>query len=122
MDAHTRAQIVTALSTAFGDAQDLTPAQEQPLHVVLTRLELPEPWKPSPTRALTIWRNWPSERPEFAIDQGVVGETGEPPIKGSTVLHLGETWRTPSFTFPWKGNDPVIAVQLWLGRFLLQGT
>ena len=122
MDAQARAQIVSALATAFGDAQDLTPAPEQPLHVVLTRLELPEPWKPSPTRALTIWRDWPSERPEFAIDQGVVGEVDEPPLKSSAVLHLGETWRAPSFTFPWNGNDPVIAVQLWLGRFLLQGT
>jgi hypothetical protein len=122
MDARARAEIVSALATAFRDAQDVTPSPEQPLHVVLTRLELPEPWKPSPTRALTIWRDWPSERPEFAIEEDVVGETDEPALKSSTVLHLGETWRAPSFTFPWKGSDPVIAVQLWLGRFLLQGT
>jgi hypothetical protein len=122
MDAQARAQIVSALTTAFGDARDVTPSAEQPLHVVLACLELPEPWKPSPTRALTIWRDWPSERPEFAIEGVVVGETDEPPLKSSAVFHLGETWRAPSFTFPWKGSDPVIAVQLWLGRFLLQGT
>jgi hypothetical protein len=111
------ADIVAALASAFGGAEDVTPAPGQPLHVLLPRVELPEPWSPSPTRALTVWRNWPAERPEFVIDVAGVGEKGEPPRSNGTSYLLGEAWRNLSYSFEWKGNDPVLTVQLWLTRF-----
>ena len=43
MVARQREAIVEQLSRAFGDAHDVTPADGQPLHVLLAKLELPEP-------------------------------------------------------------------------------
>lgn len=120
MDTGERSDIVSRLSAAFGGAQDVTPAEDQPLHVLLSQLELPAPWKPSPTRGLAVWRNWPSERPEFMIDEDVVGENGDPPRSNNSVYLLGESWRGYSFTFPWKGNDPVRVIQLWMIRFVVE--
>jgi hypothetical protein len=117
MDEAVREEIVAKLDAAFGGARDVTPGEGQPLHVLLERLELPEPWTPSPTRALTIWGSWPAGRPDFFIDYGVRGADGEPPRSHSDAYHLGESWRAFSFQFPWSGSDPVLAVQRWLTRF-----
>ena len=111
-------QLCEVLAAAFGTAEDLTPAPDQPPHILLPRLELPALWTPSPTRALTIWGAWPEQRPEFLVDPSLVGETGEAPQSSSAVLRLGETWREFSFSFAWKGDDPVRVVQLWLHRFI----
>ncbi len=110
--------IVERLVRAFGAASDVTPAVGQPLHVVMPALALPEPWTPSPARALTIWVGWPGARPKFYIDQQVVGERGEPPRSNSLEYHLGEPWRQFSYSFPWVGDDPVRAVQMWMTRFV----
>jgi hypothetical protein len=121
MDADERARIVAALAEAFGAATDVTESPEEALHVLLPELGLPDPWKPTPTRALTIWRGWPAERPEFYIDYGVVGESREPPRSNHDAYHLGETWRGFSFTFNWDGrDDPVLAVQMWMTRFVAE--
>jgi hypothetical protein len=120
MDASERTDIVSRLAAAFGDARDVTPAEDQPLHVLLPQLELPDPWKPSPTRGLAVWRNWPAERPDFAVDEGIVGENGEPPRSNSTVYLLGETWRSYSFIFHWRGDNPVHAIQMWMNRFVVE--
>ena len=117
MDAALRAEIVAKLAAAFGGARDVTPDGEQPLHVLLEPLELADGWTPKPTRALTVWRDWPGSRPEFYIDGGVRGPDGEPPRSNSDRYLLGETWRQFSFNFPWKGDDPVLVVQRWLTRF-----
>ena len=117
MSVAAQTSIVDSLAAAFGDARDLTPEGAETPHVLLPALELPEPWTPTPTRALTIWASWPELRPEFVIDLAVVGENGEPPRSSSEVLRLGATWRSFSFSFPWSGEDPVRAVRLWLGRF-----
>jgi hypothetical protein len=122
MDAGKRSEIVSRLSAAFGGAQDMTPAEDQPLHVLLPQLELPDPWKPSPTRGLTVWRNWPNGRPEFVVDESVVGKNGEPPRSHSQVYLLGKSWRGFSFEFPWKGDDPVRVIQLWMARFIVEQT
>jgi hypothetical protein len=116
MEARQREAIVEQLSRAFGDAYDVTPADGQPLYVLFAKLELPEPWRPSPTRALTVWQGWPGERPRFVVDESVVGEGGEPPRSSSLTFLLGESWREFSFSFPWGGDDPVRAVQLWMSR------
>jgi len=105
------------LAAAFGDAVDVTPADGQPAHILLPRIELPKPWKPSPTRALTVWQGWPTSRPQFVIDESVVGESGEPPRSNHAVYLLGQSWRGFSYEFSWFGDDPVRAVQLWLTRF-----
>jgi hypothetical protein len=117
MDAALRQDIVEELGAAFGGVEDVTPAGEQPLHVLLTAVELPGPWQPSLTRAVTIWRNWPRERPEFYIDYAVVDDQAQPPRSSSDAYVLGETWRGFSFAFPWNGDSPVLAVQRWLTRF-----
>lgn len=109
--------IVDRLAAAFGEAVDVTPEGVDTPHVLLPALELPEPWTPTPTRALTIWTSWPQERPEFVVDLAVVGEHGDPPRSSNEVLRLGTTWRGFSYTFQWSGDDPVRAVRLWLGRF-----
>jgi len=114
--------IVPLLAAAFGGAEDVTPAPGQPLHVLLGQIELPEPWTPSPTRALTVWRNWPAERPQFVIDQSVQGEQGEPPRSSELVYLLGESWRSFSFGFTWSGQDSVRAIQLWMTRFVAERT
>ena len=105
------------LADAFGGARDLTPAPDQPPHILLPTLELPAPWTPSPTRALTIWAGWPAQRPEFLIDPALVSDTDEPPRSNSMVLRLGQEWREFSFSFTWHGDDPVRVVKLWLHRF-----
>jgi hypothetical protein len=113
-----RETIVAQLSTAFGGATDVTPADGQSLHVLFSTLELPAPWTPSPTRALSIWEGWPNERPRFVVDEHVVGEDGEPPRSSDPVYLIGEPWRQFSFSFDWKGDDPVHAIQRWLTRFV----
>lgn len=117
MDGDEREAITQRLAEAFGDAIDVTPEGDSTPHILLPKLELPPPWKPSPTRGLTVFENWPTARPLFFIDEGVVGEGGEPPRSNHTSYRLGETWRGYSFNFPWSGHDPVVAIQLWLGRF-----
>ena len=108
------------LALAFGDARDVTPVDGQPAHILLPKISLPAPWKPSRARALTIWGKWPHERPQFLVDEKVVGERGEPPRSHHPVYAVGETWRGFSFTFPWVGADPVRAVQLWMERFVVE--
>jgi hypothetical protein len=120
MDAEQKADIVARLSAAFGTAEDVSPHEEQMLHVLLPQLELPDPWRPSPTRALTVWRGWPGRRPRFLIDHDVVGQKGDPPRSNNSVYMLGEPWRQFSFGFPWVGQDPVMAVQLWMERFSVE--
>lgn len=112
--------LVQRLAVAFGDAIDVTPADGQAPHILLPTLELPEPWKPSSTRAMTVWENWPETRPQFVIDERVVGEHGEPPRSHHSVYLLGQSWRGFSFNFGWSGDDPVRAVQLWMARFLAE--
>jgi hypothetical protein len=122
MEAVERARLVEVLGVAFGGAEDLTPAPDQPPHILLPQLELPDPWRPSPTRALTIWAGWPGERPTFLVDEAAVGENGEPPRSHHQTLALGEAWRGFSFAFPWSGDDPVRAVQMWMERFVVERT
>jgi hypothetical protein len=110
------------LAVAFGEAVDVTPADGPPAHILLPSIELPEPWTPSPTRALTVWEDWPASRPQFVIDESVVGETGEPPRSHHGAYLLGQSWRGYSFNFTWSGDDPVRAVQLWLARFTAERT
>jgi hypothetical protein len=120
METDTRRVLVERLSIAFGGASDVTPESDQPLHVLLPQLDLPEPWTPSPARALTVWRCWPAERPQFLLERAVVGESGEPPRNPNASYVLGESWISFSFAFPWAGDDPVRAVQLWLTRFVAE--
>lgn len=118
MDGVEREGLVGKLDQAFGGAVDVTPSPNHDLHVLFTNLELPDPWKPSPTRALAIFANWPTERPLFYVDEAVVGENGQPPDSNHSAYHLDENWRGFSWTFTWKGSDPVGAIQLWLNRFI----
>jgi hypothetical protein len=120
MEPGDRKILVRRLAVAFGDATDVTPADDQAPHVLLPSIELPEPWKPSPTRALTVWEGWPGNRPQFVIDLSVVGENGEPPRSHHEVYLLGKSWRGFSFNFAFSGDDPVRAVQLWLTRFTVE--
>lgn len=122
MEAAERAELVAKLQQAFGGATDATPSPSHDLHVLFTNLELPDPWKPSSTRALAIFGNWPEERPLFYVDEAVVGETGQPPESPHSAYHLDESWRGFSWTFAWKGNDPVRAIQLWINRFVKERT
>jgi hypothetical protein len=122
MNATDAAHILPLLSAAFGRVEDVTPGSGQPLHVRFEQIELPEPWTPSPTRALTVWRNWPAERPQFVLDPGVQGEQGETPRSSEPVYLLGESWRTFSFSFNWSGQDPVRVIQLWMTRFVAERT
>jgi hypothetical protein len=123
MDAEARERIVESLRTAFGAAEDVTPRPQQALHVLLPEVQLPAPWTPSPTRALTVWGNWPAERPLFALDPSVRGEAGDPPRSYNDLYLLDTAWRGFSFSFPWNGtDDPVRVVQLWLTRFSLERT
>jgi len=120
MEVLERSNLCELLEEAFGSVEDVTPDPSQPIHLLLPRLELPEPWQPSPTRALTIWEDWPGTRPRFLIDEAVVGENDQPPRSNSTVYVAGESWRQFSFAFPWAGSDPVRVVQLWLERFTVE--
>lgn len=117
MSDYDRELLTSRLEVAFGKAVDVTPADGQPAHILLPRIELPKPWTPSPTRALTVWEGWPTSRPQFVIDESVVGETGQPPRSHQAVYLLGQSWRGFSFNFSWSGDDPVRVVQLWLTRF-----
>jgi hypothetical protein len=120
MERPERERIVDELARAFGAATDVTPAPGQPLHVLLSTLEIPAPWRPSRTRALTTWADWPGQRPLFFIDQAVVGESGDRPRSHSLVYQLGEPWVAFSFTFACRGQDPVRAIQQWLTRFVAE--
>jgi hypothetical protein len=122
MTASDRVQLTGALAAAFGAAVDVTPADGQPAHILLPSLELPKPWTPSATRALTVWQDWPASRPQFVIDEKVLGEGGQPPRSNHAVYLLGESWRGFSFSFVWCGDDPARAVQLWLTRFTVERT
>jgi hypothetical protein len=113
-------ELIARLERAFGSATDVTPAEGGVLHVLLSKLHLPDPWTPTTTRAITIWENWPIERPRFLVDPEVTGDGGEPPRSNDLVYVAGESWRQFSFQFPWKGNDPVLAVQNWLERFYVE--
>jgi hypothetical protein len=117
VNADQRAGVVSRLAVAFGAATDATPADGQAPHILLPTIQLPEPWHPSSVSALTVWENWPGVRPQFVIDEAVVGEGGSPPRSHYAVYLLGRTWRGFSFNFVWSGDDPVRAIQLWLHRF-----
>jgi hypothetical protein len=128
MDEATRKALVAELTASFGAAEDRTPADGQPAHVLLPKLQLLPPWKPSQARALVRFTsNWPEQRPEFFIDLGVADPDGVPPRNNGgnpaeQVLVLGETWRRFSFPFDWPPRGPKTAtraVQLWLNRFRL---
>lgn len=118
MSAEDREAIVEKLARAFGRVEDVTPAESAPLNILFHKLELPDPWRPSSTRALAIFANWPSERPLFFVAEDVAGEGGEPPQSNHTAFYVGESWRGFSFSFTWSGDDPVRAIQLWMSRFL----
>lgn len=120
MDQGDRAPLVRALAGAFGGAVDVTPGDSAAAHILLPSIELPEPWTPSPTRALTVFEDWPTTRPLFFVDEQVIGENGQPPRNHHSKYLLGESWRGFSFNFPWTGDDPVRAVQLWLTRFTVE--
>jgi len=119
MDPETRKGLIRQLAEAFGELTDVTPADDQPLHVIFNELALPSPWRPSPARALAIFNNWPEQRPEFYVDFTVVNDTGQPPRSPIDTLKVGETWRGYSFTFPWPQAPAtaVRAIQLWITRF-----
>jgi hypothetical protein len=119
VDDDARQAVVEELAGAFGDARDVSPAPDQPLHVLLPALVIPKPWCPSLTRGLVRFAGWPEARPDFWIDLQVVNADGEPPRSNSEELVLGETWRRFSFGFPWptEPTTAVRAVQLWLTRF-----
>lgn len=129
MDAATRRALVEELSEAFGGAKDLTPADGQPAHVLLTDLRLPSGWSPSPTQALVRFTpNWPYERPFFYISTDVVHSNGHHPRNqgggaSSLVQVLGQNWREFSFPFTWPNGRRTAsrAVKLWLNRFGLPG-
>jgi hypothetical protein len=122
MDAAEREEIVAKLDRAFGGAKDVSPTATHDLHVLFTALDLPPPWKPSPTRALAIFTNWPNQRPVFCVDRTVVGEGGEPPRSNHDAYHLDETWRGFSWTEAPSHGDPVRAIQLWINRFVEEQT
>jgi hypothetical protein len=125
MESTVRTAIVEELRASFDVAEDLTPAEGQPAHVLLPKLVLLPPWKPSPARALVRFtERWPEERPEFFIDVNVTDATGTPPRNNggsaaATPYVLGEMWRQFSFNFTWPQNPKTAtrAVQLWLNRF-----
>lgn len=118
MERPERERIIDELGHAFGAATDVTPRPSQPLHVLIPKLELPAPWQPSPTRALTTWEDWPAQRPLFLIDPAVVGESGSRPRSHNLVYQLGEPWLACSLAFSWGGRDSVRAVQRWMTRFV----
>lgn len=122
MDVAEREDLVATLDRTFGGATDVSPPASHDLHVLFTALDLPPPWKPSPTRALAIFTNWPNHRPLFYVDRSVVGEGGEPPRSSSDAYHLDEAWRGFSWTETPSGGDPVRAIQLWINRFVEETT
>lgn len=68
MDSETRKVIVAELAAAFGEAEDVTPAEDQPLHVLLPSLPILAPWQPTRARGLARFAGWPDQRPDFWID------------------------------------------------------
>jgi hypothetical protein len=118
MDQSQREEIVLELAESFGAAVDVTPAADQPLHVLLPRVPLLPPW-PSPSRALIRFVNWPAARPDFWIDMKTATVAGEPPRSSSEQLVIGESWRQFSYSFGWPQGSATAtrAVQLWLNRF-----
>lgn len=118
MEASERKQIIEELTSAFGEAVDVTPSSGQPLHVLLPKIPLSPPW-PSPTRALVRFVNWPEVRPEFWIDMTVVTSSGAPPRSSSEQLVVGGSWRQFSYAFAWPQSPTTAtrAVLLWLNRF-----
>lgn len=125
MDVAVRTAIVEELRASFGAAEDVTPSDSQPAHVLLPQLALLPPWMPSPARALLRFtERWPEERPEFFIDVAVVDKAGTPPRNSggnpATLTYVvGASWRQFSFSFTWPQNPKTAtrAVQLWLNRF-----
>jgi hypothetical protein len=120
MDQAERKRIITELRGAFGEAEEV--GGGEPLRVRLPRLPLPDPWSPRETAAILTFDDWPQNRPLLYVEESVVGETGQPPRSNHAVLFDGETWRGFSFAFPWSGENPVRAVQLWLSRFTVERT
>lgn len=118
MDAAEREQIISELATAFGEAVDVTPSPDQPLHVLLPSVPLSPPW-PSSARALVRFMNWPQTRPDFWIDVEVMTVQGSPPQSSSEQLVVGGSWRQFSYAFVWPQNPatPTRVVLLWLNRF-----
>jgi hypothetical protein len=121
MPTESRAAIVAELRQAFGEARDVTPGPDQPLHVLLPRLPLLPPWRPSKIRALLRFGSWPAGRPDFFIEPVVVNAQGAPPRNPYDHYILGETWRSFSFQFAWPAGDgsATQAVLQWLNRFRL---
>jgi hypothetical protein len=118
MDASERRRIVEELASSFGQAVDVTPSPDQPLHVLLPSVPLLPPWA-SPARALVRFVNWPDVRPEFWIDMDVLTSSGEPPRSSSEQLVVGGSWRQFSYAFTWPQQPTTAtrAVLLWLNRF-----
>lgn len=118
MDAAERKWIIEELASAFGEAVDVTPSPDQPLHVLLPNVPLSPPW-PSPAQALVRFVNWPDVRPEFWIDMAVVTSQSEPPRSSSEQLVVGGSWRQFSYAFTWPQQPTTAtrAVLLWLNRF-----
>lgn len=122
MHAEQRQAIVANLAAAFGAAEDVTPAPDQPLHVLLPRVKLLPPWRPSPSAALLRFEAWPGARPEFWIDIAVVNGAGQPPRSSGPQTVLGRAWRQFSYSFPWppapgEPCTPARAAEMWLTRF-----
>jgi hypothetical protein len=119
MDCSARQAVVAELNDAFGEALDVTPTADQPLHVLLPKLQILTPWKPSPARGLISFEGWPSVRPQFWIDVALTNAEGHPPRSNSEQLVLGEPWRYFSFSFDWPVQPltPTRAIQAWLNRF-----
>jgi hypothetical protein len=117
MDAE-RTAIVSELEAAFGSASDVSPAADQPLHVLLESVSLAGGWTPNPVRCLVVFTNWPAQRPDFYVDGSVKSKAGEPPKSHSRPYVLGESWLAYSWSFPWsERTSPRRAVGKWLARF-----
>jgi hypothetical protein len=87
--------------------------------VLLEELKLASSWFPQSARALVVFNNWPTARPEFYIDPGVVNAAGQPPKSNSAHYVLGESWMGYSWSFPWdEGTTATRAVEKWLVRFV----
>jgi len=119
MTAPEREAIVAELAEAFGEAVDVTPADGQPLHVLLPVLPMPVSWSPAPARALLRFSGWPQVRPDFFVEPALHDGSGNAPTNPSDQYILGQTWRTFSFQFPWPAGDGSAsqAVMQWLNRF-----
>jgi len=119
VDPDERALIVCELAASFTDATDVSPAVDQPLHVLLSSLMLPGGWCPSPTRALLRFIGWPEQRPELFVDDAVRNGSDQRPRNSSQQYVLGETWMQYSAQVPWPEDrrSATRAVQFWVARF-----